>query len=540
MLGLVNDVLDLSKIESGKMTVVVTEYEMEDFLRSLCTMIRVRADQKKLYFKVRVDENIPRTLKGDSGKIKQIVLNLLTNAVKYTSKGGFELIVSMKPVDESVCELFFKVKDTGMGIKPEDMDKLFSAFERLDEEKNSNIQGTGLGLDISRQFTELMGGELECESVYGEGTEFTLSLMQQIVDSAPIGRFDEFKKINENGPYVPKFCAPDAEILVVDDNPMNLNVIKGLLAPTKMFISTASGGEECLEKIRYGSYNVVLLDHMMPGMDGVETVKHIREEYPDLPVYALTANTAVSEEFYLEAGFNGFLAKPVDSARVESVIMQHLPKEIMMRPSGDGAHAAAQKLPEELLWLEETEGIDVSNGIKYSGGVDPFVKSIKLFYDTIDENIDVLERSYRQSDIKLYTIKVHALKSSARIIGADKLSGLCQKLEDAGNSEDLDYIRDNREIMTDLYSSYKEKLKKLTREKSGEELQDIPEEELQEAYEALNEVIGMMDYEAVDMIVSQVKTYRLKDDDKAFFDELEKLLKKVDWDKMEELIKNGR
>ncbi|MBR4175417.1 MAG: response regulator [Lachnospiraceae bacterium] len=537
LLSLVNDVLDLSKIESGKMNLVPVDYDIEDMLRSLCTMIRVRAEQKRLSFKVHVDEKIPRTLNGDAGKIKQIVLNLLTNAVKYTQKGGFDLNVLMEPVDDKNCRLIFKVKDTGMGIKAEDMDKLFSAFERLDEEKNSAIQGTGLGLDISRQFTRLMGGDLKCESVYGEGSEFTLTVVQQIVDSEPVGIFDENKRVDENGPYIPKFCAPDAEILVVDDNPMNLNVIKGLLAATKMFISTASSGEECLEKIRYGSYNVVLLDHMMPGMDGVETVKRIREDHPDLPVYALTANITAGEDFYREAGFNGYLSKPVDSTALELAIMKHLPPQIMMKPSADKMAVMNQELPKELSWLWDVEGLDCKTGIRYSGGVDPFIKTVKMFYGSIDETADVLKRAYKQDDLKLYTIKVHALKSSARIIGATKLSELCQKMEDAGNNEDRDFIRDNLEDLMDMYLSYKKKLAGLDAPaQDDDKMEEIPADELAEAYEALKEVIPQMDYEAVEMIVKQVEGYRLPYKDKEFFDRLDALLKKVDWDKMEELI----
>ena len=324
---------------------------------------------------------------------------------------------------------------------------------------------------------------------------------------------------------------------MVDDNPMNLNVIKGLLAATKMFISTASSGEECLEKIRYGSYNVVLLDHMMPGMDGVETVKRIREDHPDLPVYALTANITAGEDFYREAGFNGYLSKPVDSTALELAIMKHLPPQIMMKPSADKMAVMNQELPKELSWLWDVEGLDCKTGIRYSGGVDPFIKTVKLFYGSIDETADILERSYKQDDLKLYTIKVHALKSSARIIGATKLSELCQKMEDAGNNEDRDFIRDNLEDLMDMYLSYKKKLAGLDAPaEDDDKMEEIPADELAEAYEALKEVIPQMDYEAVEMIVKQVEGYRLPDKDKEFFERLDALLKKVDWDKMEELI----
>ncbi|MCR5581877.1 MAG: hybrid sensor histidine kinase/response regulator, partial [Pseudobutyrivibrio sp.] len=232
LLGLINDILDLSKIESGKMHLVEQEYDLAEQLRSIVKMIRVRSNQKELDFTLDIDENLPKKLYGDVGKIKQVVLNLLTNAVKYTEEGGFVLKVSLESKDDKKCKILYSVKDTGIGVKPEDMDKLFSAFERLDELKNSGIQGTGLGLDISRQFAELMGGKLWCESVYKEGSNFLFTLEQQIVDGTPMGEFEEEGDIAPKGPYAPLFVAPDAEILVVDDSPMNLTVIKGLLRET--------------------------------------------------------------------------------------------------------------------------------------------------------------------------------------------------------------------------------------------------------------------------------------------------------------------
>ena len=332
LLSLVNDLLDISKIESGKMNLVEQEYDVVDLIRSVVTMIRVRSDAKKLYFDMDIDENIPQRLYGDSSKIKQVVLNLLTNAVKYTNDGGFVLGIRAYEVNDVSCTLKISVKDTGIGIKPEDQAKLFTAYERLDEEKNVGIQGAGLGLDISRQYAELMGGTLECKSTYGEGSEFILTVSQKVADSRKIGVFREYDNLSEADVYMPQFIAPDADILVVDDNPMNLAVIKGLLKPTKVFVTTADSGKDCLDKLKTGNYNVVLLDHMMPGMDGIETCARIREDYPDLPVYALTVNaTAGDDEFYKSKGFNGYLAKPIDIVAVEHVIMRHLPEEIMHR-----------------------------------------------------------------------------------------------------------------------------------------------------------------------------------------------------------------
>jgi CheY-like chemotaxis protein len=358
------------------------------------------------------------------------------------------------------ASLRFSVKDTGLGVKEEDMPKLFMAYERLDEEKNSSIQGTGLGLDISRRFAELMGGTLICKSTYGKGSEFVLTVRQKILDSAPVGVFLEQVVNAETGPYVPQFIAPDADVLVVDDTPVNLSVIRGLLKPTKIFVTTATSGEECLEKLKETVFNVVLLDHMMPEMDGLETVEKIREKYPDLPVYVLTDNAAQSEEYYISRGFTGRLTKPVDSLILEKTIMKHLPAEMLEKPVAEGIDKL-MSVPDNMQWIYETEGIDAGEGIKNSGGINNYLFALKLFFDNIDGNIKVIRDSYGIRNLRLYTIKVHALKSSARIIGAMELSQLAGELEAAGDKEDLEFIRANTYKLLSEYEAFKEKLSRI-------------------------------------------------------------------------------
>ena len=540
LLNLINDLLDISKIESGKMHLVEQEYSTEEMLRGIITMIRVRSEAKSLYFLVDIDKELPKRLYGDDGKIKQIVLNLLTNAVKYTEEGGFTLKVEVKEKNDLSCNLRFSVKDTGIGVKPEDTDKLFSAYERLDEEKNSGIQGTGLGLNISRQFAELMEGNLWCESVYGEGSEFILTCAQKIVDPQTVGEFKEIDDATAPGPYVPQFIAPDADVLVVDDTPMNLRVIKGLLKPTKIFVTTASSGMECLDKLRTGSFNVVLLDHMMPVMDGLETCEKIRELYPDLPVYALTAKAlSDGEEFYKSKGFNGYLTKPIDTVVLERTIMQHLPEEIIMKPDTSGFEFDLEEIPEEMKWIYDIEELSVDDGIKHSGGITNFVYALQLFYDTIDDSAKIIENAYREDDIKLFTIKVHSLKSSARIVGLMDFSMECQRMENAGNDGDTKYISDNAEGLLEKYRGYKEVFARLQPPEEVEDDSDkepVPEGELEDAYNALREVVPQMDYDSVEMILDQLGQYRLPDKDKEIMNQLSKLLKTFDWDKMEELI----
>ena len=536
LLSLINELLDMSKIESGKMHLVLQEYDIQDMIRSVVSMIRQRSTEKELTFDVTVDEILPKRLYGDPGKIKQIVLNLLTNAVKYTETGGFALNVSMTERKDDECVLVFSVRDTGIGVKEEDLDKLFTAYERLDEQKNSGIQGTGLGLDISRRFAELMGGKLVCESEYGKGSEFILTLTQKIIDKTPMGVFKEHVDSGANGPYVPLFIAPDADILVVDDSPMNLNVIKGLLKGTKVFVSTASSGEECLDKIRDTRFNVILLDHMMPGMDGVETLAEIRKDYPDLPVYALTANTASGEEFYKSKGFDGFLSKPIDSHTLEKTIMKHIPEEMMEKPEAQDAVEELQEIPEELRWIYDTEGISVSEGIKNSGGISNYIFSLNLFLDTIEDNVKVIRDSYQEGNLRLYTIKVHSLKSSARIIGAMELSKLAETLEDAGNREDRGYIDANTDRLLSDYEAFEEKLAGLHDEKDAADKKTISDEELKDAYKALAEEIGQMDYDAVEMILDELKDYALPGEDAQRVKELAGMLRVLDWSGMESLL----
>nr|MCR4830794.1 response regulator [Pseudobutyrivibrio sp.] len=398
-------------------------------------------------------------------------------------------------------------------------------------------QGTGLGLNISSRFAELMGGKLWCESVYGEGSEFILVVDQKIIDDKPIGEFKE--DVEENvGPYIPQFIAPDAEVLVVDDNPMNLNVIKGLLKATRMFVTTADSGEECLEKIKLSKFHVVLLDHMMPGMDGIETLARIRETQPDLPVYALTANSTAGEEFYKSKGFNGYLSKPIDSLTLEKTILKHLPENIVMKPEAEDAVEDLQEIPENLKWVYNIDGVSVDDGIKASGGISSYIFSLNLFKDTIDDNSNVIETAYTNDDIKLYTVKVHALKTSFRMIGATELSAFAEKLEDAGNHNDTDFINQNTSKLLNEYRAFKEKLANLTVEESDDGKEPIGEDELKDAYNALREVIPQMDYDAVEMIMDQLKEFKLPDQDKAIFGKMEKMLKTFDWDGMEKLIED--
>ncbi|MCM1466668.1 MAG: DegV family EDD domain-containing protein [Alistipes sp.] len=343
LLTTINDILDLSKLESGKMEIVPTQYEVSTLFSDLVNLIWIRAHQKELEFKVDIDQDIPSMLYGDEVRIKQIVSNMLTNAVKYTQSGSVTLTAKGERVSADEILLRISVTDTGMGIRKENLEDLFSSFKRVDQEENRNIEGTGLGLAISKQLLEMMGGKISVDSVYHKGSTFTIELKQGIINNQPIGVIDfaAQKKLNERSRYKQKFLAPDAKVLVVDDNDMNRMVVTKLLRSTKIKINTVSSGKECLRKTAEEFYHVILMDHMMPEMDGEETLRAVRNQTKGFcqktPVIALTANVmSNADQVYQDMGFDGYLAKPINSVLLEAGLLKYLPQELIEYSAGDG------------------------------------------------------------------------------------------------------------------------------------------------------------------------------------------------------------
>ena len=328
LLSIVNDILDFSKIESGKMELVPVNYSPASLINDIYNMILVRANEKNLEFKVEADPEIPAELFGDEVRVRQIILNLLTNAVKYTKQGTVYMKVSFRKVSNEQIELITSVKDTGIGIEPDNIEHLFTAFERVDQVTNRKIEGTGLGLAITKRFAEMMEGDITVESVYGEGSEFIATLPQKVTDSRPMGNFALVNSA-KHPKYEASFVAPNAHILVVDDVKVNLRVFKGLLKQTKINIDTALSGKECLELVGKNHYDVIFLDHMMPVMDGIETFRHMKEltDSPnkETPIIMLTANAIMGvREEYLDEGFSDYLAKPIKSTELEAMLMKYL------------------------------------------------------------------------------------------------------------------------------------------------------------------------------------------------------------------------
>jgi DegV family protein with EDD domain len=336
LLTLINDILDISKIKSGKMEIIKTSYETGALFSEIVNMIWIKAKEKGLEFKLHVDPSIPSMLCGDEVRIKQILINLLNNAVKYTSEGSVTLSVRCERQGVNRVLVWYSVEDTGQGVKKENIPYLFNAFRRVDEEKNRHIEGTGLGLSIVQQLVELMGGEISVNSVYTKGSKFVVTLEQDIVDAKELGTFtlSSRAKLHNEGAYQQSFEAPDAHILVVDDNDMNLMVVTKLLSATKIHIDTASSGAECLRLTQNHHYDCILMDHLMPEMDGIECLHALRVQpgglCQDVPVVALTANAGSDNQLlYRKEGFSGYLAKPVSGALLEAAVLSILPKELV-------------------------------------------------------------------------------------------------------------------------------------------------------------------------------------------------------------------
>ena len=312
LLTLINDILDISKIKSGKMEIVNASYETGTLFSEIVNMIWIKAKEKGLEFKLYVDPSIPSMLCGDEVRIKQVLINLLNNAVKYTSEGSVTLSVRCERQGVNRVRVWYSVEDTGQGVKKENLPYIFNAFRRVDEAKNRHIEGTGLGLSIVQQLVELMGGEISVNSVYTKGSKFIVTLEQDIVDDKDLGTFTlaSWAKLHDSGPYRQSFEAPEAHILVVDDNDMNLMVVTKLLAETKIQIDTASSGAECLKLTQNHHYDCILMDHMMPEMDGIECLHALRVQpgglCQDVPVIALTANAGSDNQLlYRKEGFSG-------------------------------------------------------------------------------------------------------------------------------------------------------------------------------------------------------------------------------------------
>lgn len=574
LLGIVNDTLDFSKIEAGKLEIVPVEYACSSVINDLINMIRKRAEDKGLELIVKIDPDIPNILYGDEIRIKQVMTNILTNAVKYTEEGSVKFEIQTKCHKEDNIILRFVVSDTGIGIKEEDMPKLFGAFERIDERHNRTIEGSGLGMAITQDLLEMMGSKLEVSSIYGMGSVFAFDLQQKIIDEEPIGDFEQALKrsIAKRKEYHESFTAPDAKILVVDDTVMNLTVIENLLKKTKIHIDTATSGMECIEKLNHNKYDMIFLDHRMPEMDGIETFRLIRKhellDKENTPVIALTANAiSGSREMYLKEGFDDYISKPIDPTHLEVVILKYLlPKGLAIVTDDDDSEdtdktnkyisgkETAGKDEDGLdsfdpdtqvpKWIRGITGIDVNKGLYNCGSPQGYEDALRVYEEGADDSISIIEKSYESSDYDNYTIKVHAIKSSSRIIGAGSLGSLAEELENAGNERNDDIIKLKTPVLLKEYIELVDSIRKADPRRSEQEGNSIfkeliPIDKLREAYEAMSEISQMYDYDSMIMVLEQIDEYELPDDQKAVYKKLKEAVHKADWNEINKELKQA-
>ena len=475
LLTIISDILDLSKIESGKVYLVNENYSLSSLVEDVERSIQKRIMEKGLELKIYVEPELHENLKGDEVRIKQIIMNLLTNAVKYTEKGEVRLYITGTVVDNKQ-DLTIEVSDTGIGMRSEDMDKLFTNFERLDLKRNRSVEGTGLGLPITKNLLVAMGGDITVSSVYGEGSTFTATVGQEIVNEEQIGDYrKKYKeKLHHEVRYHESFHAEDARILVVDDNEVNLKIVVGLAKNTKLQIDTALSAAEGLKLIRQHSYQLLLIDHMMPEMDGIEMLQHVKTMdggiYKDIPAVAITANAlSGAKQTYLDAGFCGYLSKPIDPERFEQIIKDNLPQEYVTE-CGDGNGDTATEGQEtdgtsdpkqEEEW--SILGIDIAKALSYIGGSrELYISLLQTYLDGSEERIRKLEECKNKEDIFNYDITIHGLKGISASIGADSMAIAAAGLEEACKDPQtaMTYIQMNHDQVVSRYRELLEQIKK--------------------------------------------------------------------------------
>ncbi len=441
LLSIINDILDYSKIESGKLQIIDYEYDVYSTINDLNMIFANRVGNKEVGLVYDIDWQIPAKLYGDGNRIRQVVINIVNNAIKFTDKGSVTISVKCEMQENDKIHLYFSVKDTGIGIKEEDMGKLFNSFEQVDTKKNRSKEGTGLGLAISKQIVELMGGSIHISSVYGEGTEVSFDLIQEVRSKEVIGDVKKTVLAKPKEDYV-HFKAPEAKVLIVDDNAINLKVAKGLLAPLSMQITTAGSGFEALEKAEAEKFDLIFMDHMMPIMDGVETTGKIRaidDYYAKMPIVALTANATngVKEELKA-AGMTDYVSKPISMMHITKVLAKWLPAEYVHFEEGEaGPIEETVEESDFVKALRSVEGINVDEALINTGSeklleelVEDWCKIVELKKERILEYV-------RTMSFKDFTVEVHDVKGTSRVIGAIDVSDKFKELETLGREGDM-------------------------------------------------------------------------------------------------------
>ena len=524
LLSIINSILDFSKIEDGKMDIIPVKYDLALMINNLVNSISDRANAKNLKLNVMVDRNLPCALYGDDVRITQIIMNLLTNAVKYTETGSVTLSFDDGGKFDDYIFLDVTVRDTGIGIKEEDMGKLFESFERIEEKRNRNIEGTGLGMAIVTRLLDMMDSKLKVESKYGQGSEFYFRIKQTIVDNTPIGDFEErvdqaYRHTDEEEVLV----AENASILVVDDNDMNLKVVRNLLKINGIVPDLSMSGPDAIAHIEKKDYNIVFLDYMMPGMDGVETLKELKKNNltkPGMYIIALTANAVMgAKEKYLAAGFDDYISKPIEPKNLTDSLKTYLPADMISykkiseikKDKKSDPLSGGDYDPSD---IPPVNGVDWAYAAKHLPLRELLFEAVSDYRDCIDSQTsrldEMISRFPDETAVKEYEILIHSIKSISALIGVIPVSGLAKIAEDAACVKDVEKVKKIHGIFKEEYLSYKDKLSEVCALYEGEKEEEKKEFDKDAFMQLLNDLYPAVkdcDIDKADKIVDEIKSY---------------------------------
>ena len=561
LLVLINDILDLSKIESGKMELVPTNYYTTSLIKDVSLIITTQAQQKGLELTMDIDDELPTKMYGDKVRLRGVIINILNNAVKYTNKGSISFKAKISKREGKRIWLEFVVKDTGIGIREEDLPNLFKKFERLDSMNNYNVEGSGLGLSIANGYVKLMGGEIRVNSVYGEGTEFTIVVPQDVVDETPFDKNFVYDKGNSSSSQ--RFFVDSIDLLVVDDNKVNLRMAQGLFGSYGFNVDIADGGQKAIDICTEKCYPLVFMDQMMPQVDGIEAMQEIRKRNPyydygnEGKIIVLTADAiSGAREKLLKKGFDEYIGKPFDVKKLENIILQFVPADKIIYEEVNVSDDDS-KVDEVLLDLEQKlPNLDVRTGASYcDNDAEEFLEILKIVYDFGEKRINELQGFRTSKDYKNFTILVHSLKSNAKNIGAMEAAQMAQELENAGNNSDYDYIEEHCSEFLETYSEIIKSIHLVLEEygllestesveknnKSNDEDYieegDCPEHEIfLSKLDMILEYIDNFETDKVFEILDELEECVLRSDDKVIFDSIKRAMNDLEVDEVCEII----
>lgn len=540
LLDIINDVLDISKIESGKMELISTDFQISKLLGTVCQMIEPLAAGKNLRFETNIDPNIPKTLFGDETKIRGVLINILNNAVKYTNKGTVSFGVSVEKKTKDLATIRYEIKDTGIGIKEEELPLIFDKFSQMDKKINRGTEGTGLGLAIVKGYVELMQGSIRVESEYGKGSCFIVEFSYPIVDDTPMGALSTRTKETHLESAIGEMKIDHLKVLAVDDNPVNLRVAQKLLECYGVEADGVLSGEEAIEACRKENYEIILMDQMMPKMDGIEALKRIRSlssyyeqseiglldpEGPHAVVIALTANavSGVREEL-MGYGFDEYLSKPIDVKELERLLMQFVPKERISYTDStrEKEYENAKEKWNELL------GVDTALGMARCGGKQKdYHEVLAMIVNSGQKQMESVNRLATEGKLEDYTILIHAMKGQLYNIGATELGDAAKELETAGKEKNASYIMEQLPSFLEKYQVFVEQINTYL-EKQGVTLEAEEEEELIPLLEKIKEQMIDFDFAGAKNTLSKADGIASEEKDRELLSKIQTLLNDVD------------